>query len=301
MQNELYFENPTTHVILHEKAISLVRGSHDLMIHKAMRGETQIFYDQIIEIKFKAPSAFGKGYIQFCTARTSMLGTLRTADQPQNAIKFRKNRQADALLLRDFVNAKIAKDEETASVVLNKINDSPELHKKRKNKGCLNRILIFLSVIVAMFIILVVAALNSDPSETSNTQPQTLSDESASESREKSDIIDSIIRQAREDASEITDEQTEEAVDFIYENFNRYFDSDEIMEKCIYYGSLLQYGYEDDYQIDSTAKIYTDLGSDVVRLVKYVYRGTESSTEDRMEINLEQIKESLIYLGYNFD
>lgn len=170
MQSELYFENPTTHVILHEKAISLVRGSHDLMIHKAMRGETQIFYDQIIEIKFKAPTAFGKGYIQFCTARTSMLGKLRTADQPQNAIKFKKNRQADALLLRDFVNAKIAKDDEKANAVLSKINDSPELHKKRKNKGCLNRILIFLFVIVAMFIILVVAALNSDPSDTVTTE-----------------------------------------------------------------------------------------------------------------------------------
>lgn len=170
MQNELYFENPTTHVILHEKAISLVRGSHDLMIHKAMRGETQIFYDQIIEIKFKAPSALGKGYIQFCTARTSMLGTLRTADQPQNAIKFKKNRQADALLLRDFVNAKIAKDEETANAVLNKINDGPELHRKRQSKGCLNRILIFLAVIVALLIVLVVAALNSDPSETATTE-----------------------------------------------------------------------------------------------------------------------------------
>ena len=300
MENEIYFENPSTKVIITDKYISINRGNHNLWIHKALRGETRIFYDQIIEVKFKEPSGLGKGYIQFCTARTSMLGSLRTADQPQNAIKFNRSRLDDAKALRDFVYSKITNDETNDGVTPVSFNDSLEQHKKRERKGCLNKVLAFFAVVLALFIILVVAALNSDSSETTVSEPQTYNDEVANESREKSEITDNIIRQAREDASQITDEQTKEAVNFIYEHYNHYFENDEIMEKCIYYGSLLQYAYEDDYKTDLTAKTYTDLGSDTVRLVKYVYRGTESSTEKRMSINLEQIKEDLIYLGYEF-
>ena len=73
MINEFYFYNPNTKVTLTENYISLSRGDHDLMINKAMRGETRIFYNQIIEIKYQKPSALKNGYIQFCTARTSTL------------------------------------------------------------------------------------------------------------------------------------------------------------------------------------------------------------------------------------
>lgn len=170
--------------------------------------------------------------------------------------------------------------------------------RKRNNKKLL-KISAILFVLVALLLIVVVASTNSEDSK-SNVQT-TLSNEQASLSRERSAVCDELIRSAKKDVeSGITEEQTNEAVEYIYNHYDNYFENDEIMEKCIYYGSLLQYAYEDDYKTDLTAKAYTDLGSDIVRLVKYVYRGAESSTEERMNINLEQIKEDLIYLGYEF-
>lgn len=300
MEFDLYFENPNTHVIVTDTYISLIRGNNDLTIHKGLRGETRIFYNQIIEIKLKQPTGAGKGYLQFSTARTSALGALRTADQPQNTVKFKKNRLHDALALRDFVNAKISNDDQAAQAALNQIHDSLQLHKKRKNKGCLSKVLVVLAIILAFFIILVVAALNSDSGNDSatNSEPQT-SNSQLNVDSEKHDKSDEIIRKARADAENITDAQTQEAVEYIYDNYGHYFDSDEIMEKMIYYGYLLECGYEDDYKTDLTAKTYTDLGSDAHRLVKYVYIGSESSTDDRMEINLKQIREDLTYLGYS--
>lgn len=168
--------------------------------------------------------------------------------------------------------------------------------RKRNNKKLL-KISAILLVIVALLLIVVVAATNSENSESS--VQTTLSNEQASLSRERSAAYDELIRSAKNDVENgITEEQTNEAVEYIYNHYDNYFENDEIMENCIYYGALLQYGYEEDYQTDSTAKIYTDLGQDVDRLVKWVYRGTESTTEDRMSINLDQIKESLIALGY---
>lgn len=170
MENEIYFENPSTKVIITDKYISINRGNHNLWIHKALRGETRIFYDQIIEVKFKEPSGLGKGYIQFCTARTSMLGSLRTADQPQNAIKFNRNRLGDAKALRDFVYSKITNDETNDGVTPVSFNDSLEQHKKRERKGCLNKVLTFFAVILALFIILIVAALNSDSPSSNDSE-----------------------------------------------------------------------------------------------------------------------------------
>lgn len=47
MKKEYIFEKPKTKVILDEKAIVLIRGDHDLTIHKMMRGETRIPYNKI--------------------------------------------------------------------------------------------------------------------------------------------------------------------------------------------------------------------------------------------------------------
>lgn len=173
--------------------------------------------------------------------------------------------------------------------------------KKQRAKKLWKVFGIVVLVIFILFVILIVVALNSDSSSepTSNSESQTLSDESASLSQARGAKTDELIRQARSDAENITDAQTEEAVEYIYNQYGHYFDSDEIMENIIYYGYLLEYGYSDDYDTDSDAKMYTDLGSDAYRLVKYVYRGTESATDERISTNLEQIREDLSALGYS--
>lgn len=173
--------------------------------------------------------------------------------------------------------------------------------KKQRAKKLWKVFGIVVLIIFILFIILIVVALNSDSgSDTSaSTDPQTLSDEAASLSQVRGAKTDELIRKARTDAEHITDAQTKEAVEYIYNQYGHYFDSDEVMENIIYYGYLLEYGYSDDYSTDAVAKMYTDLGSDAYRLVKYVYRGTESSTDERMRTNLEQIREDLSALGYS--
>lgn len=109
------FKDPTTTVILEDSAVIFQRGKNDLMIHKMMRGETKVFYDQIIEIKFKEPSFGSKGYLQLSTPRTSMLGAARTVDQPQNAIKFKKDKLAEACEIKAFVETKLAESKKAST------------------------------------------------------------------------------------------------------------------------------------------------------------------------------------------
>ncbi|HIR00497.1 MAG TPA: hypothetical protein IAB23_12605 [Candidatus Scybalocola faecavium] len=104
---EYDFKKPKTHVILSDTYISLIRGTHDLTIHKALRGETKIFFSKILEIKYKKPTLTSTGYIQFCTPRTSLLGMARTVDQPQNAIYFNKKELSDVEEIKEFIESKL--------------------------------------------------------------------------------------------------------------------------------------------------------------------------------------------------
>lgn len=291
MKNEHYFYNPNTKVTLTDEYISLTRGDHDLMINKVMRGETKLFYNQIVEIKYKKPSAVGKGYIQFCTARTSNLGASRTIDQPQNAIKFLKAETEEVEVIKRYVEAAMKGDSEQ----LEKLSQY-QPPKKKKKMGCLPKFIIIVLVLVILFVLLSFA-VDSDTDETSTTPAS--SDETITLDSDKTTKIDDITRNAKEAVSNgITQEQTDEAVNYIYQNYGNYFASDDVMEQCIFYGAMLQYGYQEDYETDLTAKTLTDLGHDVTQAAKGIYRGTDAVTDDFTQSNLEKIKEALVYLGY---
>lgn len=161
--------------------------------------------------------------------------------------------------------------------------------------------IIFCTVVALIVIIFFVIAFSeNDSSEVSNTSTTPASsDETITLDSDKTAKIDDITRNAKEAVSNgITQEQTDEAVNYIYQNYDNYFVSDDVMEQCIYYGAMLEYGYQEDYKTDLTAKTLTDLGRDVAQVAKGVYRGTDAVTDDFTQSNLEQIKESLVYLGY---
>lgn len=84
------FKKPNTTVELKEDSVLFKRSKNDLMIHKSLRGETKVLYSQIQEIKYKEATWSSSGCIQLSTSRSSMVGVLRTVDQPQNAVKFKK-------------------------------------------------------------------------------------------------------------------------------------------------------------------------------------------------------------------
>ncbi|WHZ05778.1 SHOCT domain-containing protein [Neobacillus sp. YX16] len=115
MQKEYQFKDPKTTVLIEDDSVVFRRGTNDLMIHKMMRGDTKVFYNQITAIKYKEPSLGSKGYLQLTTPRTSILGMARTVDQPQNAIKFKKDKLADAKEIKDYIEAKIAQNKNAAT------------------------------------------------------------------------------------------------------------------------------------------------------------------------------------------
>lgn len=105
-------------------------------------------------------------------------------------------------------------------------------------------------------------------------------------------MVDYIVTKAKTDSETITEEQKQEAVNFIKDNFENYFKDNDTMEKTMYYGALLEYGCEKDSDL-------SNLGMDAKQVVKYVYRGAEKPEDEATQANLRQIKKSLEKTGNN--
>ena len=101
--------------------------------------------------------------------------------------------------------------------------------------------------------------------------------------KNSTEMVDKLGFLAMEDAETVSDQQLEEAIDFLSDTYPNYFDTPELMEKTMYYGYLLDYAYEDDN--DDHSK----LGNDAYQAVKYVYRGVEKVEDESTQANLEQI------------
>lgn len=99
-------------------------------------------------------------------------------------------------------------------------------------------------------------------------------------------MVDYIVTKAKTDSETITEEQKQEAVNFIKDNFQDYFKDNDTMEKTIYYGALLEYSCEKNSDL-------SNLGMDAKQVVKYVYHGAEKPEDEATQANLRQIKKSL--------
>lgn len=105
--------------------------------------------------------------------------------------------------------------------------------------------------------------------------------------KERTDKVDSIIMQAREDAKTATTEQLEEAYAYIYgmmaDDYHKLYADDATMEQAMYYGALMEYGLKE------SIPTLSDVGMDTVQAIKYVYRGVETIEHNSTVSNLEQI------------
>ncbi|AJH02108.1 hypothetical protein LF65_05600 [Clostridium beijerinckii] len=98
--------------------------------------------------------------------------------------------------------------------------------------------------------------------------------------------VDELLKRGKEDSKNTTDSQIKEAVKFINDNYyNNYWANNSIMEKTIYYGSLLEHS--------NSNKDIISLGTDAEQVVKYIYRGAEKVADTSTQSNLKQIKKSL--------
>ena len=107
--------------------------------------------------------------------------------------------------------------------------------------------------------------------------------------------VNELYNKAKEKATTATEDDLKEAIKFINDNYNNYWVDNDIMQKTMYYGSLLECMTVDKAKSDSNSVERTiyDLGSDVVQAVKYVYRKAETVEDESTQSNLKQIKKGL--------
>lgn len=138
----------------------------------------------------------------------------------------------------------------------------------------------------------------SSPNSSASENTSKISSEKSSEETTVSEpapepntsaMVDYISRQAKQDSKTADNVKLNEAVSFIKSNYPNYFADNSTMEQTMYYGYLLEYAYQND----SSNKTLANLGQDAYQVVKYVYRGAETTDSESVQSNLKQIKNAL--------
>lgn len=156
-------------------------------------------------------------------------------------------------------------------------------------------------IIIVTFALIIVIGLvgGSQTSQNEKNSNKTIEEKITDKSKNTiepntSAMIDSLILKGKEKAKNATEEELNEALDYIKININNCFTSNEIMENFIYYGSILEYYYNGG---KTNSDIRGEIGMDSVQLVKYVYRNIETPTDEATISNLKQVKDNLSKLN----
>ena len=100
-----------------------------------------------------------------------------------------------------------------------------------------------------------------------------------------SEMVDYIANKAKTDSSTASIDDILDAVEWLKNNIDNIFDSNENMEKTMYYGELLEYKYK------GTGDPYEQVGWQAFKTVKYVYRGYETVDDTATIDNYSELKE----------
>lgn len=132
------------------------------------------------------------------------------------------------------------------------------------------------------FVFALSACTNSAPS------PETIPSETQAAPNSFSQVA-SITRQARDAANAATEHDISTAYEYIKANYTDCFKDNATMEQMMYYGWLLEYTYEGNTEKQD----YYTLGQDAEQLVKYVYRGADTTDSDSTKASMEQIQHTI--------
>ncbi len=105
-----------------------------------------------------------------------------------------------------------------------------------------------------------------------------------------SEYVDYLARKAKIDAQTATNADIQEAVNWLKDNMYSYFESQENMEKTMYYGELLEYKYK------GTKNHCEKTGWQAFKTVKYVYREVDDLYSDVTQENLAELQEMVSLL-----
>lgn len=159
-----------------------------------------------------------------------------------------------------------------------------------------NKIIRIILTVFFGFVTLFDILLFTIDSDETTSIPETTNNTSVSTTESTSDnttpaanttaMVDYICSEAKKKAQNATDADEQEAIKYLSDNIDTCFSSNEVMEKFMYYGALLNYMYDDT---DSRSK----LGFTALKTVKYVYRGVEKVSDETTKDNLQKTKELL--------
>lgn len=96
--------------------------------------------------------------------------------------------------------------------------------------------------------------------------------------------VDYLFYKAKADAEIATDEELQAALDWLKDNVDNIFDSQENMELAMYNGELLERKYKD------SGNAFEKIGWQAYKTVKYVYRGAESVDDQATVDNYTELK-----------
>lgn len=188
------------------------------------------------------------------------------------------------------------------------------MEKNAKKKKTLLIVGIVVAVLVVVYIICV-ATGNVRPAaeaeSSSNTVSLTnidLSDfgwDEAKSTKEKgsTERSDEILLKADSDVEKASEEQAtalwEEGFNYLKQYQNNFYDSNEVMEKSMYYGQFI-YRYveknaaaNDISELADSTKAAYDAGYNTVKAIKYVYRGEEKVNDENTQNSLKDAQDAL--------
>ncbi len=151
-------------------------------------------------------------------------------------------------------------------------------------------------IVMALCLVLSGCGGNKESAESTDDKKQTTTEEAKKEEAVEpntSEMVDNIIKKAKEDAKTATLEQRQEALEFVKNNIDDCTKDNETMENMMHYGALLEYAYNDDENPEIKNTIISGVGMDAVQAVKYLYRGYSEDEETASKENISQVKEGL--------
>lgn len=137
---------------------------------------------------------------------------------------------------------------------------------------------------------------NNKTSNNSNSNANEIVEEVLPEAN-TTEMVDKLIKDGKAAAKEASKDDTAIALEYIKTHINNLFESNDVMEQTIYYGSLLEYYYAiDNDPYKGFVSVEGEIGMDAVQAVKYVYRNVESPEDTATIENINQINENLTKL-----
>ena len=152
------------------------------------------------------------------------------------------------------------------------------------------------------FLCISIALFSSTPAEENPTEIVAEDTEDTQNTENTSDNEDTqpdvagktaeeITEMAQSDAENITEQQQQQALDFIAANCENFYQDNETMAKALYYGSFIaNANYEQDKEL-------FNFGLHIIAAIESVYDGSATTEDDDILLNLAKTKTDLIAMG----